>query len=215
MPAKIVNPVKDDSKKIAYEKIDFFSLIKTNIIKKVKMNLNGKNAEISKNIEKKENSSEKNLKKFNSKKKFNDTKKWDVFICHATEDKKLVARPLARALKRIGLEVWYDEFEIIWGNSLLKSIDKGLKNSQYGIVILSPSFFKKQWPQKELGGLHNLSIAKDHDMILPLLHDLTHEKLTKLSPLLSDILYKKWDEGVDKIAQEVKKMVNKKRDENE
>jgi len=199
--AKIINSVKDETNKIAYEKIDFFSQIKINIIKKVKENMDGSNG---KNLKKNKNT------KLISKKTI-VTKKWDVFICHASEDKKSVARPLAMKLKKMGLEVWYDEFEIVWGNSLMKSIDKGLKNSQYGIVILSPSFFKKQWPQKELGGLQNLSMAKDKDMILPLLHNLTHEKLTELSPLLSDVLYKKWDEGSDKISKEIKKLVNRKK----
>jgi len=199
--AKIIIPTKDKANKIAYEKIDSFSQIKIPIIKKSKKNIVGNIDGISKKSEKSKKSRKKSV-----------TKKWDVFICHATEDKKSVARPLAMKLKKIGLKVWYDEFEIVWGNSLLKSIDKGLKNSQYGIVILSPSFFKKQWPQKELGGLHSLSMAKDKDMILPLLHNLTHDKLTELSPLLSDILYKKWDEGSDKIAKEVKKLVNKKKE---
>lgn len=210
--AKIVNPVKDESKRIAYEKIDFFAHIKTNVIKKVKKNLNEKETQTSKKNEGiRLDSKKKKGMMLDSKKKTTAIKKWDVFICHASEDKKSVARPLAMKLKKMGLEVWYDEFEIVWGNSLMKSIDKGLKNSQYGIVILSPSFFKKQWPQKELGGLHSLSMAKDKDMILPLLHNLTHEKLTELSPLLSDILYKKWDEGPDNISKEVKKLVNRKK----
>ena len=208
---KIVNPVKDNSKKIAYEKIDFFGQIKTNIIKKVKMNLNGKDTELLKNKGMELISKKNEPKKKLNLEKHTMTKKWDVFICHAGEDKKSVAGPLARKLKKIGLEVWYDEFEIVWGTNLLKSIDKGLKNSQYGIVVLSPAFFKKQWPQKELGGLYSLSMTKDKDMILPLLHNLTHDKLTELSPSLSDILYKKWDEGPDKIAGAVKKLVNKKR----
>jgi hypothetical protein len=36
--------------------------------------------------------------------------KWDVFISHASEDKESFVRPLAIALKNLGLLVWYDEF---------------------------------------------------------------------------------------------------------
>ena len=39
---------------------------------------------------------------------------FDVFICHASEDKTEVVRPLATALHDAGLSVWYDEFELVW-----------------------------------------------------------------------------------------------------
>jgi hypothetical protein len=78
---------------------------------------------------------------------------WDVFISHACEDKESFVRPLAEALRARGLRVWYDEFTITVGDSLRRSIDRGLANSRYGIVVLSPNFFAKDWPQKELDGL--------------------------------------------------------------
>ena len=45
---------------------------------------------------------------------YNDiyNKEYDVFISHAAEDKEEVARPLAEVLRRNGLSVWYDEFEL-------------------------------------------------------------------------------------------------------
>ena len=70
-------------------------------------------------------------------------KKWDVFICHASEDKEEIADPLANKLTRLGIKVWYDKFRLRWGNRLMKQIDRGLVNSKYGIVILSCSFFDK------------------------------------------------------------------------
>jgi hypothetical protein len=76
----------------------------------------------------------------------------DVFICHASEDKADVARPLAEALRNEGINVWLDEFQMRVGDSLRRKIDEGLRNSAYGVVILSPSFFLKQWPQWELDG---------------------------------------------------------------
>ena len=77
---------------------------------------------------------------------------WDVFISHASEDRDTVARPLARALKDLGLKVWIDAFEITVGDSLRRGIDKGLCESRFGIVILSSHFFQKDWPQAELDG---------------------------------------------------------------
>jgi TIR domain len=78
---------------------------------------------------------------------------WDVFISHASEDKEAIARPLAEALVNAGLKVWYEAFSLKLGDSLRQSIDRGLAQSRYGVVILSPNFFEKQWPQRELNGL--------------------------------------------------------------
>lgn len=81
------------------------------------------------------------------------TKKWDVFICHASEDKEQVLEPLAEALRTKGLKVWYDRWVLTIGDSLRRSIDEGLKESRFGVVVLSPAFFVKNWPQWELDGL--------------------------------------------------------------
>jgi hypothetical protein len=71
--------------------------------------------------------------------------KWDVFISHASEDKDFV-RPLAVSLNQLGVDVWYDEFALELGDSLSKSIDKGLVNCKYGLVVISPAFIGKGWP---------------------------------------------------------------------
>jgi hypothetical protein len=65
----------------------------------------------------------------------------DVFISHAWEDKGFV-RPLAEILRSLGLKVWYDEFTLQIGDSLSRSIDAGLAESRYGLVVISPAFSK-------------------------------------------------------------------------
>ncbi len=72
---------------------------------------------------------------------------YDVFICHASEEKDDFVRPLAHRLKENQIEVWYDEFSLKVGDSLRRSIDLGLSKCRYGIVVLSKSFFRKEWPQ--------------------------------------------------------------------
>ena len=75
-----------------------------------------------------------------------EDKEYDVFISHAGEDKADVVRPLAEALRERGLAVWYDEFELRIGDSLRRKIDQGIRSSRFGVVVLSPSFFGKGWP---------------------------------------------------------------------
>jgi hypothetical protein len=110
---------------------------------------------------------------------------YDAFISHATEDKDEIARPLAVALQKNGLAIWYDDFQLRVGDSLRRSIDKGLANSRFGIVILSPNFFAKNWPQYELDGL----IAKEMvggKVVLPIWHKVSKDEVIRYSPSLAD-----------------------------
>lgn len=112
-------------------------------------------------------------------------KSYDVFISHASEDKNDFVRPLADGLRSRGLEVWYDEFTLKIGDSLRRSIDKGLSQSSYGIVVLSKSFLSKDWPQYELDGLVTKEIGRGK-FILPIWHKITKEEVISYSPSIAD-----------------------------
>jgi hypothetical protein len=128
---------------------------------------------------------------------------WDVFICHASEDKKEVAEPLARMLTAEKLRVWYDKFTLTVGDSLRRKIDDGLANSRYGVVILSPSFFVKNWPQKELDGLAAREDSEGHKVILPIWHKVDQDYVVKYSPTLADRLASKTSDGLEVVLREV------------
>jgi len=127
---------------------------------------------------------------------------WDVFICHASEDKDTFVRALAEELQRRGTKVWYDEFTLRLGDSLRREIDRGLSNSRYGIVILSPSFLSKGWAQKELDGL----VAREvhgKAVILPIWHNLSYPDVVKYSPTLADKVAASSFEGIPVIARKI------------
>lgn len=138
--------------------------------------------------------------------------RYDVFICHAHEDKEQVVRPLAEALRDRNLRVWYDEFELRMGDSLAQSIDKGLSESDFAVVVLSPSFFHKSWPRKELDALAAGERQKGVPRILPIWHDVTATEVRRQSPLLADRLAIETDEGLEHVAREVTRLVWAKRD---
>ena len=112
---------------------------------------------------------------------------YDVFISHASEDKEDFVRPFANCLKESGLNVWYDEFELQIGDSLRRAIDNGLKNSRYGIVVLSEAFFSKEWPQRELDGLFAREVNGEK-VILPIWHKISKNEVLKYSPIIADML---------------------------
>lgn len=109
----------------------------------------------------------------------------DVFICHASEDKEGFVRPLAIALRSLGLSVWYDEFSLELGKSLSGSIDRGVALSSYGLVVISPAFIGKHWTEYELRGLASREANEDR-VILPIWHGVTHAQVVQFSPNLAD-----------------------------
>lgn len=111
---------------------------------------------------------------------------YDVFICHASEDKKSFVHPLARMLKSLHIEVWYDEFTLKLGDSIKRSLDQGLRQSRFGIVILSKAFFSKKWPQYELDGLAEREMQGNDVVILPIWHGVTHDYVFGFSPSLAN-----------------------------
>jgi len=129
-------------------------------------------------------------------------KKWDVFISHSSEDKDELVRPLAIALRQAGVSVWYDEFSLKLGDSLRASIDYGLANSRFGVVVLSKSFFAKHWPVQELNGLATREV-KGNKVILPVWHRVNFEEVLEFSPMLADKLAVSSHAGVEQLTDKI------------
>ena len=135
------------------------------------------------------------------------SKDWDVFISHATEDKEAVAGPLAHALQDRGMNVWYDDFELRIGKSLRRSIDDGIARSRFGLVILSESFFAKNWPQYELDGLVTRANS-DQQILLPIWHGVSRDDVIAYSaPLADKVALSTSERGIDEIADEIASVI--------
>lgn len=133
---------------------------------------------------------------------------WDVFISHASEDKDKIAAPLADELQRRGLRIWYDDFSLELGDSLRRSIDAGLAQSRFGVIILSPQFFTKHWPQRELDGLTSREVS-GKKVILPVWHGVTHTDVAAHSPLLADRLAVSTDQSIAQVADAIERAVRR------
>ena len=111
---------------------------------------------------------------------------FDVFISHATEDKDF-AGPLARELRSAGLSVWFDDFELGLGDSLNEKINYGLSRSRYGVVVISPTFFRKHWTKLEMNGFVARQTTGER-VILPIWHRITKSEIIEQAPPLADIV---------------------------
>ena len=128
---------------------------------------------------------------------------WDVFLCHASEDKATVARPLYNHLQAAGVQCWLDEAEIVWGDSIVTRIQEGLSRARFVIVVLSPSFLKKGWAQKELRTALTLEIEGRSNLVLPLLVGDPASLLASL-PFLKEKRYFKWEGNPAPVEQELR-----------
>jgi hypothetical protein len=127
---------------------------------------------------------------------------YDCFISYAGEDRSDVAEPLANQLKDKGLKVWYDRFQLKLGDSIRRTIDDGLAKSRFGVVILSPSFFEKEFPQNELDALFQLQV-EGRKVILPIWHRVDKDDVQAKAPLIADLMAAKTSEGLDLVVRKI------------
>ncbi len=133
---------------------------------------------------------------------------YDVFISHAGEDKDVFVRPLVDALTAVGLTVWYDETELVPGCSLIETVERGLSQSRFGVIVLSQAFFAKNWPRKELNALASREFATGESVLIPIWLGVKEADVRDYSPLLAD----RWairadDLGVDEVAGAIRDVV--------
>jgi small GTP-binding protein len=75
---------------------------------------------------------------------------FDVFLCYSSKDNPIV-RPLAERLRKDGLRVWFDEWELKPGDFFPKKIDDGLEQSRVLVLCMSANAFGSDWAQLEEG----------------------------------------------------------------
>jgi hypothetical protein len=121
-----------------------------------------------------------------------------LFLSHASEDKDTFARPLAHRLK-CNHDVWFDEFSLRVGDSIFQSISRGLQQCDFGVVVLSRSFFEKKWTQNELNALFALESAL-HRIILPVWLNVVHADVLNFSAILADRKAVLASRGVEAVA---------------
>jgi hypothetical protein len=106
----------------------------------------------------------------------------DIFLCHAWDDRKGVAKELHDLLESSGVSVWFSEKDVLLGTPLLREIDKGLAKSKVGIVLVTPALLRRIQgagiADKELSAL----LARD--LLVPIVHNTTYDALRDVSPLL-------------------------------
>lgn len=136
----------------------------------------------------------------------------DAFVSHSTKDKNLFVRPLVECLAEQGTTLWYDEYSMHPGDSLSTSIDKGLSEAKYGLVVISPDFIRTAqesgWTRYELRGITSNSIGPSGKGILPIWLDVTRDEVRGFSPSLADLLaIDATEKHIEQVALEVLRII--------
>lgn len=136
---------------------------------------------------------------------------WDVFICHASEDKATVAEPLYQHLDSVGIRCWYDRGEILWGDSIVGKINEGLKSSRFVIIVLSTALLKKNWPTKEMNAALSFEVESGATRVLPLIvgSDGDIENIRSALALQRDKRYLRWSGKPNEVEQELRALIRR------
>jgi hypothetical protein len=107
-----------------------------------------------------------------------------------------------------GLKFGTMNFSLRLGDSIRRALDKGLKQSRFGIVVLSKAFFDKQWPQYELDGLVEREMKGKDKVILPVWHGVKHNDVMRYSPCLAGRRAVSSADGIEKVVHEILAVVH-------
>jgi len=124
-----------------------------------------------------------------------------VYLAHASEDKD-IAKPLAEGLVARGIPVWYDNWEIGYGDGLRRKMEQGLGNCTHFVVLLTETSIRKPWVNEEIdAGL--MSAVEGSAKFISLRYGLP---LAAVSPFLRTRLTPEFlpgGEGLDALAAEI------------
>jgi len=107
----------------------------------------------------------------------------DVFLCHAWDDRKDVAKELHDLLEASGVKVWFSEKDLGLGVPMMRAIDKGLANSKIGLVLVTPALLTRL--PKEGVADKELSTLLAGNRLIPIVHNTTYDELRNISPMLA------------------------------
>ena len=107
----------------------------------------------------------------------------DVFVSYSSLDQQFVKR-LATDLMERGLNVWFADWEMRPGESLLDRISSAIRDSSYLFVVISPNSVNSKWVRQELRQAMSEEIESSQMKVVPILR-----QQCELPSFLTDKIY--------------------------
>jgi hypothetical protein len=112
-----------------------------------------------------------------------------VFVSHNKADGP-VAREVALFLVAEEVNVWFDEWEIAAGESVVGRVDEGISRCTHFVILWSQNSARSNWVRRELNSVLAHAIETGNPRVIPILLD-----STPLPPLLRDLRYIRYSGG--------------------
>lgn len=131
---------------------------------------------------------------------------YDLFLCHAWDDRRESAAELHDLLEAEHVSVWFSEKDIILGQPFIREIDKGLAKTRIGLVLITPAFLKRI----ESGGVSEKELSEllSRDLLIPVAHGVSYDEIRSVSPLLGSRNGLNTDEdSLEEIAKKIAELV--------
>jgi hypothetical protein len=130
-------------------------------------------------------------------------RKPDAFIAHDSRDKDDLARPLAHALSRLGLIVWFDEFSLKPGDRLSESIDRGLTDCRHAVLLATPYLLENtSWASTEMSALLTRAVDTPN-VIIPVWSGVDRKDVAARSARVADIVAIHGWADIDELASKL------------
>lgn len=136
---------------------------------------------------------------------------YSIFISHSSQDKGNFVDGLVKEIQSLGISVFYDTDVIGWGDNLKEKIDSGLKYCKLAVIVISPSYFDREWTEYEIQKLLDRQDSEGGKLIMPILYKVKKEEFVKHYPSLQNIVFKyAKSQRRHKLAMELKNELDKK-----
>lgn len=124
-----------------------------------------------------------------------------IFLSHSSRDREIAVR-LARDLENHDHTVWLDEWRIQIGDSIVSSIQHGLENSEFLVLLLSCHAVESSWVEREWSAAYWKEVNEKLVRLLPVLLE-----PCRLPALLSGkkyaVLFPKYGDGLRQLLNSV------------
>jgi len=124
-----------------------------------------------------------------------------AFISHNSRDKE-VAREVALFLTTEGVNVWFDEWNIAAGDSIVREVNFALERCTHFILIWSANAAGSPWVGQEAEATVKRGIESGVPRIIPVVLD-----TTPLPPLVSAIRYIRFGGGTEQDRRNIVRAV--------
>jgi hypothetical protein len=114
-----------------------------------------------------------------------------VFISYTHADRDFAAR-LAVDLTRAGVNVWYDQWEIAPGDSIVEKVNSALQWNDHLLIVLSPEAIQSRWVAREINSSLLTSLEGRSVSLIPVL-----KEQCALPILIADLRYADFTQSYD------------------